>query len=112
MSPNDAGCRPEFTLEDALYEARLGCLDLLWNCIRHRWSGNCHRAAFEWELAKCRFHGTGPYAENGIYDKILPGWRDCEVDHRQVAWRRAMLPRSTPTITVQIVPIAHAVTDP
>jgi hypothetical protein len=112
MSSNDACNRPEFTLEDALNEARLGCLDLFLNCIRHRHKGNRYRATVEWELAKCRFYGTGPYAEGGLYDKILPGWRDSEVDHRQVAWRRATMPRNAAVITVQIAPITDAVTDP
>lgn len=112
MSSNDADSRPEFTLEDALNEARLGCLDLLWNSFRHWRKKNYYRAAVEWELAKCRFHGTGPYAVGGIYDKILPGWREDDVDHRQVAWRRATMHRIAPVITVQIGPIIDAITDP
>ena len=111
MSLNDARCRPESTLEDALNEARMEWPELLWRSMMNRWIGNRHQAMVEWELTKHRFHGTGPYAKDGSYDKILPGWNDYELDHRQVDWRRRTMPRSVPVITVQVAPIADAVID-
>jgi hypothetical protein len=112
MSSNDAGNRPEFTLEDALNEARMTCFDLILSSIWFRLKGNRFRAFIEWELAKHRLLGTGPYAVEGYLDKILPGWRDSELGHRQIAWRRATMARSAPTSTVQAFAITDAVTDP
>jgi hypothetical protein len=111
MSPNDAGSRPEFTLEDALNEARMTCFDLILSSIRFRLKGNRYRAFIEWELAKHRYYGTGPYAPKGYLDFRLPGWRDCELGHRQVAWNIATMTRSAPTSAVQASAIPDAVTD-
>lgn len=115
MSSDDAKHTSKYpwpTTEDALNQARMEWFEWVWKGIQERRIGNKHEALANWEMAKHRFFGTGPYAKNGLYDNVLPGWDDYELDHRQVDWRRRTMPRSAPTITVHIIPIADAVTDP
>lgn len=108
MTPEDRELRLQYDLD----EIRAGYLNRLWWALKERWLGNRHEAVKHLEMGLCRLTDTGPYAPEGQYDNSHPGWREDEVTARQVAWRRAAMPRSVPMITVQVAPIADAVTGP
>lgn len=107
--PNDR----DFRLQRELDEIRAGCLNRLWWSLKERWLyGNRYEADKHFLMAICRLTDTGPYAPGGQYDNSHNGWRDCELGHRQIAWRRATMSRNALTSAVQIAPSFDAVTDP
>ena len=109
MMPNDRDLRLQHELD--LISA--GCLNRLWWSLKERWlHGNRYEADRHFLMAIYRLTDTGPYTPDGQYDKSHRGWRYSEVDHRQVAWHQATMPRSTRISAAQAAGIADAVTDP
>ena len=109
MMPEDG----DFRLQRDLDEIRAGCLNRLWWALKERWlHGNRYEADKHLLMSICRMTDTGPYVPGGQYDHSHSGWRDSELDHRQIDWRRRAMPRSAPAIAVHVAPIAEAASIP
>lgn len=79
--------------QEQIDEIRTGALIRLAQATLLLMAGERGHASIYLQLAIDRLFDRGDYAPGSHFDTIAPGWRDCELDHRQIAWKRAV---STP----------------
>lgn len=78
--------------QDQLDEIRTGCLIRLAQAAALLLAGERGHARIFLDLAIDRMLDLGDYRRGGHYDEHFPGWRDCELGHRKIAWNRAVSP--------------------
>ena len=76
--------------QEQIDEIRTGCLIRFAQAALLLLAGERGHARAFLDLAIDRMLDLGDYRPGGHYDEHFPGWRDCAVSHRRIAWNRAV----------------------
>lgn len=83
--------------QDQIDEIRTGCLIRFAQAAVLLLAGERGHARVFLDLALDRMLDRGDYAPGSHFDRIAPGWRDCELSHRRIDWNRAVSASKQPT---------------
>lgn len=76
--------------QDQIDEIRTGCLIRFAQAAVLWLAGERGYARDHLEIGIDRMLDRCDYRPGGHYDTLFPGWRDCEMDHRRIVWKRAV----------------------